>query len=361
MRQNASVTDPFKGVEELARGLVNEGRYCTALQVSVGSSAGRLSLAVGELAPGELVREDSMFSVYCVAKPILALAAVSALEESGKTLLSPICEVVSDDSAFTVITHSVLSALNHTAALGSPSLGEIHLSPLRHREEVLRRGIASATPGYSEYSSQVLLCEIIEYQSGRSATSFLESSLLTNLGLAGVRYRFDPDELENCRSTIGYYTVGLQDAPVPLLHDRSPHLACLDRAALGPYVSANTLRSWYEAVGRVYAGGEARGLPSSRTLRSVLSAASPLAYHRTLQRSGRFSGGFMIDLEDHGFGNGPGHGAFGHSGFLGASFGFFDPTSGVAGAGISNGLHLAIGELDRMRGALVAAMIACSR
>lgn len=190
-------------------------------------------------------------------------------------------------------------------------------------------------------------------------SEYLEQAVLTPLGLTGdIVFQFSPERLIAEHRRIGCYIRGLPVEPIPLLHDRSPHQACRDRTALGGYCSASGLRRFYRSVGRTLAGENVAGLPSPATLRKLVSVDTETRDERLLFRSCRFVGGFMTDLEGHGFGSEISALAIGHSGLLGASYGFFDPEHDVAGAVIGNGLQTTALDLDFLRAGLVREMVA---
>lgn len=146
----------------LANDLVNEGIFCTALQVSVDGGGSTQDIAVGQLAPGMPVGTDTLFSVHCATKPLVAMAIALLVDDSRISLDDPVGAHVRSGSLFERQTDSLLSVLTHAGRLGAPQLLEVNLCPDQDLPGLIADGIKRAEPGYSEYVSQAILSELIE-------------------------------------------------------------------------------------------------------------------------------------------------------------------------------------------------------
>ena len=329
--------------------------YFTAVQLAAAGPERSIWLAWGELSPGRPVRDDTLFSVHCATKPIVAVGAVLALADAGRSTHTPVRDCVAASSPFAGLSCTVDDVLRHRAGLASPTLLEVNLTPESRRAELLAHGLEVGAPGYSEYAGQVLLAEIIATQTGRPASRFLEERVLAPLRIHHeCMFEIGSEWLSASEERIGYYTYNLPDDPVPLLHDRSPHLACQDRVTLGGYVSARALCGFYAGVLR----SATHGTPflDAPALAELLAVSGPPMFDPVLQRDVQFVAGFCRDLRLLSC-SGAGASSFGQPGFLGASIGFADPCSGVAGAFIVNGLHHARDVADLVRERLVEAIL----
>lgn len=344
---------------ELAEDIAEEGIFATGVQASVLGPSGHVDVAVGELAPGVPVHSSTLFNGHCASKPLTALALGLLVDNGSVDPDAPVGQIVKAGSPFATLKADTWSVLTHSAGLGAPLLAEIYLSPVAERADLVRTGVEQAEGGYSEYASQALIVEMIESVTGERAEEFIRGELLGPLGLAGqMVFGFSSAELKARQDSVGFYTVGLPTHPRRLLHDRSPHVACGERVALGAYLTAQGLATFYASAGRVLGGERVDGLPSTAVLQEFLAHRRQKCTEPLLRRSCAFAAGFMVDLVDHGYGDALGPDAFGHSGWLGASFGFFDPTTGVAGAVVSNGLSRHQEDFDFARARFVRAMIA---
>lgn len=338
--------------------LVDEQIFCTSLQIAVDGPNGAGYGAFGHIAPGVLARNDHLFSVHCATKPLLPLAVGILIDRGLIDPDAPVCHQVTSDCASFELSADVWAVLNHSARLADPRLVEVNMTPIESREHLARRGIRVSTAGYSEYTGQVALADLVATTSVTAAGQFIREKIIDTLGLSDHLFlQFSRAEIEDRVEQIGYYVRGLPVDPIPIVNDWSPHLACIDRTCLGGYTSAMALGHLYKALGRVYEGESVAGLPTTETLRLMLQHRSTRQLDPILQRTCSFAGGFMVDLSDHGYGPAPCKTSFGHTGVSGASFAMYDPDSRVACAVISNGLHSNPDDLDNFRSRLVTAII----
>jgi CubicO group peptidase (beta-lactamase class C family) len=344
---------------QLLDSLVMDRRFCTGVQASIRRADARLDYARGELAPGEDLQVETLYSVHCATKPVLSVAVGRLISDGRLDPTQPVSTLVADSSAFAALDVRLWDVLRHTSPLARPLLIEVNLAPLQARRQLLESGIDIRQYGYSEYASQVLLAELIEGVTRMECSSFIAEGVLAPLGLdASIRFSFDGTELDLLQDQIGCYVAGLPDRALPLLSDRSPHQACLNRVALGGYASAKALSDFYHGLVRVYGGEVIDGLPHPVTLHQMLSMRSERRMDPILGRESAFAGGFMIDLHKDRPATGLSSRAFGHTGLVGSSFGFADPATGVAGSFVLNGLSSSAGGLSLVTSGLVAAVLA---
>jgi CubicO group peptidase (beta-lactamase class C family) len=351
----------LSGLFDFARTLVDARLLCNGVQISCSTPDRIEHVALGEAAPELPVNENLLYSVVCATKPILGLA-VGLLGDQGLIdLATPVRETVDPSSVFAGLDDDLWSVMNHSAPLAEPDLLTINLCQERFRPELVGRGIERHAVGYSEYAASLLLASIVQRVTGEPALSFIDGRMLTCLGLEEqIRFGFTRQELLDNEDRIGVYVVGLPDRAMPLLHDRSPHQAHADRLVLGGYASAKGLSGLYARLGSAYRGEHVPGLPAPPMLHSLLAHENEPRYERYFRRTCQFAGGFMVDLPRHGFGDLLGSNSFGHSGYLGRSFGFYDPESQIAGAAVVNGLSTDPRLVERLRYDIVEAIFQCA-
>jgi len=343
---------------ETVQQIAEERIYCSAIQVSVRGRDMDCDLAFGELSENVPIEKNTIFNVVCATKPILALAIGILI---GNQSVDPECSVAKlvDDrtSPFSSADFNLWEVLNHTAGLANPSLLEVNLCPIVGRTDLVRESMKNRKNGYSEYTFQLILAQIIEHTSGISAAEFLRREVLSPLNLTDeVRYSFNEEELIAWQPRIGYSVLGLPMSSLPLLHDRSPFIASDDRVLMGAYSSARALCQLYESVGNVLRGHTVEGLPGPETLHEMLRHVSPLSDDPVLHRPAQFAGGFMLSLSGQGYGR-VSASALGHTGFNGMSWGFYDPEHEVAVAAITNGIVHTHEDLDFLRSRILASII----
>jgi CubicO group peptidase (beta-lactamase class C family) len=129
-----------------------------------------------------------------------------------------------------------------------------------------------------------------------------------------------------------------RDRSLPLLLERTQRWCTECNCAHGGYTTARDLARLYSGVLAQLNGACEPGLPSTEVLRQFCSRARPRLYDRVLRRECEYGLGFMVDLAEHEFGDACSPGSFGHSGWLGGSFGFADPARHVAVGVVLNGI-----------------------
>lgn len=355
-RRSGRVT--LSGLTELADDLVADGIHCTGLQIAVRDADGLTEVVRGSSAPELAIDGQTLFFVGCATKPFVAMACALLVDQGLVDLDAPVGASVDRQSRFTTLDASLSDVLNHNAELAWPDLMAVNLCPVHHRRDLFAEAFDHREPGYSEWVGAQLLADVIEHVTGEPAKFFIETRILMQLCIdEEVSLGFTPDELREARDRLGVYVTGLPDRQLPLLHDRSPHQACLDRTALGGYATARALAQFYWSVGQVLDGERVAGLPSPATLTTMMQQASHVPPRKTHGPSGRFAGGFMYGLDKHGLSRSLSPTSFGHTGILGATFGFFDPDARISAAVTLNSLPAHPRDVEPARAGLIDAIV----
>ncbi len=291
--------------------------------------------SVGEAVPGSAMRSDQAFNLYCGLKPVVALSLARLLELASidrRALVSDILSV--PHSPFTVG-----DVCSHAVGLRDPdAFRYFHLSPSERAERlassVLVARMKRARVVYGEVAGWRLVCLMIEALSGHSVTSIVENDA-ASVGSKDLWFCADSYDDHRVNNIGCYYDTSVN---LPMLHDRlrsfwSPQMP----ATVGGYSSMESLGRWYSAVLKVRAGEPMFGLPSPTVVADWTTTATQVGVNKD-SREPQFGLGLMTRLDTHGFGQAPSPESFGHSGFLGLSFGFADPTNQLAVAFITNEL-----------------------
>jgi CubicO group peptidase (beta-lactamase class C family) len=310
--------------------------------VSVGGEV-VADVAVGVEATGRPVTPDTLFAVYCAAKPLVALGIARLLDAGCLDLDDDLGTLLPGRTCAGLEPVRLREVLNHTAGLHRHLVITMgFLSPGRREEAVLstppppgwRQGVDA---GYSEYGGWHVLGLVIEAVAGAPVGEYLRSEVIEPLGLNGDVYVGMSDgEYAELRSRIGvnFDMRGLE--PVPLLMERSDRVCTEWNPSFGGYA---TMRGLGRLYGRLLAclGGAPSPLEAA-TVGTFTSPQRPEAFDRVLERPCRFGFGFMVDLRHHLVGSWCSERSFGHLGFAGSTFAFADPEHDLVVAMLGDGL-----------------------
>jgi CubicO group peptidase (beta-lactamase class C family) len=301
-------------------------------------------VAVGVEGTGGAVTPDTLFAVYCAAKPVTAVGIARLVDDGrlglddqlGTLLPGRLCAGLEPVRLRDVLTHTAGLHRHMVITMG-------FLSPGRREEAVLgtppppgwRVGVDA---GYSEYGGWHVLGLVIEAVAGVPVGDFLRSEVLGPLGLVGDLYvGMSAAEYAELRPRIGvnFDMRGLE--LVPLLTERSDRACTEWNPSFGGYASMRGLGHLYERLLEARAGGPG-AVVSADTLAAFTSPQRPLVFDRVLQRPCRFGFGFMVDLRHHVVGSSCSEGSFGHLGFAGSTWAFADPEHDLVVAMLGDGL-----------------------
>jgi CubicO group peptidase (beta-lactamase class C family) len=339
-------------LEDVLQDLISNVRSCLGAQASVAVAGGpRIELSCGDAGTGAMT-VDTLHSVWCLTKPVVAMAACSAVEAAGLGPDSTLVEIGVVDDTGDLADISLGDVLCHDAGLGQPHAARTRISV---SEDERLRGLAGAVQrasidaggkaAYSECSSWYLLGRMLE----RSARLRPEAYLQGLLDQAGLDIHFDIRQrrFDRIQHRIGCYFSEDGDAGFrPMLHDAVRSVACDARVHLGGYASMSGIRRWYEMLEerrghRHNSGSHVPGglLPTRSFLEKCLRRERRGSFDTILNRQCDFAAGFMTNLGGHHFGSRPSDAAIGHTGWAGATWSWSDPRFGITGAVLVNGIR----------------------
>ena len=324
---------------EAEEGLLSRGGQ---LYVSV---HGRVvaDVAFGVEGTGRAVTPETLFSVYCAAKPVVAIAIAELVDAGRVDLDDELGSLLPGRTCAGLAPVRLRHVLNHTAGLHRHMVITMgFLSPARREEAVLatppppgwRPGVDA---GYSEYGGWHVLGLVVEAVTGTPLPVFLRDEVLEPLGLVDdVWFSMSDAEYAAVRDRIGvnFDMRGLD--PVPLLMERSARVCTEWNPSFGGYATMRGLGHMYERLLQLLAG--APGRVGAGTLATFTSPQREPAFDKVLQRPCRFGFGFMVDLRHHVVGSWCSERSFGHLGFAGSTWAFADPDQGLVVALLGDGL-----------------------
>lgn len=347
--------NPCAYLQSVADRVVSEGIHATGVQLTVshpGLGDASIRIAAGRQVPGRKMTSELIFNLWCASKPVVACAFIALADElaiNSETRLGHLIDGIPEELA-AVRWGAVL---NHNAGLERPGLFDANLNPVEVAESWALSIRPDPTPAYSEFVYNVLLAVAIEKMSGREADAFLGGFVRT-LGLEGqLVFSVKEHVLSRPLDTLGFYIYGLPSAEIPLYHDATPIVARLSRARYGAYGSASGLCGFYRSVGRVLQGETVAGLPLPASMRRWLGETRGEVFDPVLQRTCDFGAGLMVNLRQHGFGQGLSKSSLGHAGLHGCAFGFHEPERALSVGAIFNGMVMSDEGADARRTELI--------
>lgn len=332
-------------VERFVRGDLADGVFATAAQVYV-SVGGQVLLDFGAGVDGACspVGADSLFVVYCAAKPVLAVAIGCLLEAGELSLDDRIGDVLDTDGVpAELVPITVAQLLSHTAGLHDLRAHEVAAMPPRLHRSIVRgmrppvgwaRGRSVA---YSEAASWQLLGECVEAVSGVGARAFVDRRVLQPFGIVDDLFvgGMTESEFEERRGRLAVNSWLTGATARPLLVERTRRFRCLGSPA---FANTATMR----AIGRFYEGvlGDLRGAGAVLRASTAAQLVGPASHGDDLAMGRRcgYGHGFMTGLVEHEFGRYCSASAFGHTGYRGMTVAFCDPRSDLVVAYHLNGL-----------------------
>ena len=302
-----------------------------------------LDLAAGDNGATGLVTGTTIFRVYCAIKPILAVAIGRAIDDGLLALDEPVARRLPDLGPVRAGV-TVAHVLPHTAGLHQPMAIEMEvLPPETRRQAVARRAPppgwrSGVDAAYSEYLGWHVLGWALEDATGEPLRQHLRGAVLDPLGLRDTFIGMTNMQYERVRPRLGVNWDLRGPRDLPILLETTPRWCTETNPAHGGYSTARDLAHFYYALLQRLEGAGNRALPSPTRLRQFCSPARPVVYDQVLARQCGYGLGFMTGLSDHAFSTAVSTSSFGHSGFVGSSFAFADPTRSLVVAAIFNGV-----------------------
>lgn len=336
---------PFAATIAVVDNEIAEGWCTRGAQVSVRIAGEEvLALAAGDAGNGSPMDGGTVLRIYCAIKPVTALAVAHLVDAGIVELDAPLLEHLPEVRALHDGQITLRNVMNHTAGLHMPSAVEVELVPPQRRDTML--DLAGRAPGwrvgadagYSEIVGWSLLGRLLERVTGEPLREHLRNRVLDPLGMEQTWIGMTSEEYRALRPRIGV-SFDLRGAKsYPLLLERSERMCTEVNPAHGGYTTASDLSRLYAAVLAGCRGEGDAELPSASSLTEFTSPARPITYDEVLDRPCGHGLGFMTGLQHHAFGPSCSEASFGHSGNVGATFGFGDPLRDLAVGVVFNGV-----------------------
>jgi Beta-lactamase len=317
---------------------IREIVYCqpgiAGFQLSIRSSnRENIDLCDGITTGLRAMTASHLHQCWCLTKPVLALSAVLS-HKAGLVDLSAKCSSLSRyATGLSENSATLWDVLCHDAGLASPTSVDIWMSPRKDRIGVLAltRASEKGMAAYSDFAGWALIGRRLDecYPGGLRA---LIDSTLTLLGVGVESIILDGSRADSkeVRDRLGVYFAHMSGrSPIPLLHDLIPHVMRSVSPVMGGLATASGVADFYWSL--------MTNAEVSESVRAMFQYQRGAEWDVVLERECNFGAGLMVDLRSHGFGERVGPSSFGHTGWLGSSFGIADPSRQVALCLIHNG------------------------
>jgi len=318
--------------EELA-----DGRSARAAQMTVSLSGEYLlQRAWGDDALGRPVTNDTVFAVYCAAKPVIAMGVAALVTDGELSLADRLGNLVEPALPEPLAQLTLAALLNHTAGIHVVPGVQYVLAGAGGRESLVRdqrppRGWdPSRQAGYSEAVAWHLVGRAIETVASEPLGPFIERRVLDPLDVADIYVCADRPTFLGFASRIGVNESLRGSEPSPLLLERTPLFGAAWNPGFGSYSSATGLESFYRGVLAASAGAVPEFDPAIVT--TFVTDQTGLRDDAILHRPCSYGFGFMTRLSSHFFGRSAAETSFGHSGNVGMTCAFADPEVDLVAA-----------------------------
>ncbi len=323
----------------------------------------RVDEGMGHDGTGKPVDSNSLFFVYCAAKPLLALM-VGMLCDAGELSFMTDVRSMVPESSESVGDLTIEELLNHRACLVYPLgiegiVGQAIMGEgLIESFEVGPGRAKPAWSGYSEFASWHLLAEIVKRVTGVAAGKLIEQEIVRPLNLSAKLVVDLEQFLPECGSRVRSNLSISGEKRVASLVETAPVWRRYVGNGMGAFATMGGLASFFYQLSLLK-----RGESSSLALRpetlAEMVATRQRGYDVLLRRKCAFGLGFMTDLQTHHFGESLSSSSFGHVGLMGMTVAFSDPDKDLAVAWHSNWMRPGDSTVGARRKQLVSYLYEC--
>ena len=309
--------------------------------VSVGGKP-VIDVALGEARPQRAMQPDTINTLFCLTKPVVAAAALALAQQRGISIDEP---MVRSSEALRAMSFrndiTMRNVLTHRAGMQRPTAAEVMFRPLaervrlRHEAHIDDKARIGLDQHYSEFTGWNTLRTWIEDLTGTPLARYLRDSMFDPLGI-DLHFAFDEAEWRAAEARFGVHYEYAAERWWPLLHE-ALRSACNDEtiSTIGGFGSARALGRFYEALQAVLNGSASEHLPSPDVAREMTVSAGPPQFDELMNRDASFGLGCMTEMYDALSSKRTGR-TFGHSGLFGRSFAFCDLDADLVCVVVSN-------------------------
>lgn len=311
-----------------------------------------LNEAGGQDGLGQVMRTDSLTTMYCSAKSIL-VALVGRLVTDGELSFDDRVGDLVDTCSDSVATCTVEEMLSHRSGIVRPSLIEATTEPPTRRLELavscIRRPLAPSESCYTEAAEWLVIGACAEAASGMSLAQLVPEKVVGPLGLG---HEFELQGPPSGRRRIGLSL--RKTGSMPLLLEKADCFNYFDNPGYGGFGTMVGQAMLLDAI-RSSADGKRTSLGVAPEVALELINPGPRRWDHTFERACSFGRGFMTRLSTHNFGPNVSETSFAQAGLTGMTTVVSDPTTGATMAIHLNGMLDSNVDVTRERSVLFGA------
>ena len=348
-------------LEDLTEGvarLIADQELAVGIQLTAIRDSTSIDIAVGQSGDGVDLQVSDEMRIFCSGKPLVATAAIDFLRRAEVPLdlaLQHAAPLATARLPRHCADYTIEDLLQHATSLLLPKGLVAQLLPTD-----LLRGLvhadASRMPadvrGYSSISTWTLLASVVEEQGGN-----LEQLVAETAASLGLRHTFF--------GRVGYDSGPRQVAVgamwggrswLPMLSDRVPEFLDEFDPALGGYSTAGDLARYWHRVGHAVAGTSKEAVDAVLASQTATRRGDMLDWD--LHRVCDFGLGMMVNLPRHWDDTGDlGADSFGHSGYLGTSFGCHSTEGNLSIGCVVVGIRDGVAAIRHIRPAIIQLLL----
>jgi len=302
------------------------GLVATADRVVTVAVAGK-----ADIASGRPMREDTIFRIASMTKPITATALMQLVEQGKLSVDDPVSKHIPSfrglktKEGMEVREVTVKDILTHTAGLAQPERGDYRSHTLAEIADRIAAKPLEFEPGSKwQYSSGLSVAgRLIEIASGESYADYVAKHISGPLGMTDTAFQLSSAQAARLATT---YKPGKEPKTLEAVEIPDPTKAVTPNPSGSLYSTAGDMAKFYQAILR---GGEREGtrVVSADTVRTMLSRQS--GELETGFTPGNFWGlGWCVLDRPQGVTRLLMPGTYGHGGAFGTQ-GWTDPRRGV--------------------------------
>lgn len=289
-----------------------------------------VDVVVGQDAHGRPAAATDVHAAYCALKPVIAITLLRQLDEAGIDPDQPATAVLGWLEGSYVGECSFTTLLNHSSGLHEVPTVWLSLQADVVRREACRLAVPPVgwstmlDLGYCEALPwEVVVAAIGALGDGAGFGSVARTAVLEPLGvdevwLGGLARTVAPERIA-VSSDLAW------GAAIPVSYESDSMRSSTD-PVLGNYASCAGLAAFYRSVLDVRAGRREVAPSLARAIDRSLPDSTGIRFDHTMGESCAYGRGWMVDLTNHRFGDGPTAASFGHTGRVGVLGGMADPT-----------------------------------
>lgn len=347
----------MNALDNAVEAVLARGDLATSVVVVAETPHARVERAYGTRFDDAPAAVDEIACLYCAAKPVVALAALSLAEEGRLGLGGALEQYLPWLAGHWIGRLTVEDLLNHRTNLHRVgAVVPMATEPSKRAAMLLALPEVDleGTRAYSDFGAWYLLSHVVEVVAQEDFRDFAHKRVVEPYGIdeRDLNLGIPPELFEAWRPQISINVYRREETGLhPLAAEASSIWACEWNPPFSTYGSARGLVQFYRGVLEDRAG--AGRVVSAAT--AIDATTGREVYHDPrFERDASFGLGFMTNMPLFRLGDAPSERSFGHAGIGGGAVAFADPEHDLAAAIIVNAVFDDMPDLLEARASLVS-------